>query len=355
MARARAAAPLLVAALVVVGAVGLLGYSASLNPIDALLGRGPMVRVPDVTGRTRPRAVSDLEAVGLRSTFVEAFSLDVPRGAVARTSPSAGARLRTGEVVRVVVSKGLNRAVMPAAVGRQVGSVVGPLRAAGIDVRVRRVWSSTPAGTVLVQDPEPGTVVQGRDQVLLTVSRGPRPRKVPDVVGLTPAGAGYRIGSAGLRVGTVTFVDDPGVPVGAVASARPPVGADVAQDTVVDLRISAGPAPVAMPSVVGAVADAAVEQLRAAGFVVQVQVRTVPPGDLRVDTVVSQSPAPTTPWRPRDPVSVVVARVPVPVVTTTTTTTLPPPPTLPPTVPPTVAPTVPPTSAVVVPTTAPGG
>ena len=60
MRRARTAVPLVAVALVVLAAVGLLGFSESLNPVDVLLRRGPLVPMPDVVGRTRPRAAPAL-------------------------------------------------------------------------------------------------------------------------------------------------------------------------------------------------------------------------------------------------------------------------------------------------------
>lgn len=329
---ARTAVPLVAVALVVLTVVGLLGFSESLNPVDVLLGRGPLVPVPDVVGRTRPRAAADLTAEGLVPKFVEEYSLTVPKGAVASTRPPAGTKVRSGEQVTVALSKGVNSAVVPDAVGKQLDEVVGPLRDAGIKVVLRRVWNDAPTGQVLSQDPEPGTLVRGREVVTFRVSRGPKPRKVPEVVGLTTAGAGYKVGEAGLVVGTVTAVEDAKVPVGAVAGSRPAAGTTVDKDTPVDLLISLGAPAVAVPDLVRQQVGAASNTLDAAGFRVVVETVPVALGSPDVDVVVSQAPLAGTLLRPGQTVVVIVGAVPVPVVTTTTTTTTTtlPPPTLPP-------------------------
>ena len=333
MRRARTVVPLVAVSLVVLAVVGLLGFSESLNPVDVLLGRGPLVPMPDVVGRTRPRAAADLTAVGLRPTFVEEYSLRVPKGAVSSTRPAAGTKVRSGDRVTVAVSKGVNSAVVPDAVGKQLSDVVGPLRSAGIKVAVRRVWNDAPVGQVLSQDPEPGTLVRGREVVTFRVSRGSKPRKVPDVAGLATPGAGYKIGEAGLVVGTVTAVDDAKVPPGAVVGTRPAAGATVEKNTPVDLLVSLGPAPVAVPDQVRQQSGAATNALEAAGFRVVVETVPVAAGSPDVDVVVSQAPLPGTLLRPGQTVVVIVGTVPVPVVTTTTTTTTTtlPPPTLAPT------------------------
>ena len=328
MRRARTVVPLVAVALVVLAAVGLLGFSESLNPVDVLLRRGPLVPMPDVVGRTRPRAAADLTTKGLVPKFVEEYSLTVPKGAVASTRPAAGTKVRSGDRVTVAMSKGVNSAVVPDAVGKQLDEVVGPLRSAGIKVTVRRVWNDAPVGQVLSQDPEPGTLVRGREFVTFRVSRGPKPRKVPEVVGLSTAGAGYKVGEAGLVIGTVTAVEDAKVPVGAVAGTRPTAGTTVDKNTPVDLLVSLGAPAVAVPDLVRQQVGAAANTLDAAGFRVVVEAVPVAPGSPDVDVVVSQAPLAGTLLRPGQTVVVIVGAVPVPVVTTTTTTTtttLPPP------------------------------
>jgi serine/threonine-protein kinase len=331
--RARTVVPLVAVSLVILAVVGLLGFSESLNPVDVLLRRGPLIPMPDVVGRTRPRAAADLTSKGLVPKFVEEYSLTVPKGAVASTRPAAGTRVRSGDQVTVAMSKGVNSAVVPDAVGKQLNEVVGPLREAGITVTVRRVWNDAPAGQVLSQDPEPGTLVRGREVVTFRVSRGPKPRKVPEVAGLTTAGAGYKIGEAGLVVGTVTAVEDAKVPVGAVAGTRPASGTTVDKNTPVDVLISLGPPAVAVPDVSRQQSGAASNSLDAAGFRVVVETVPVAAGTAEVDIVVSQAPLAGTLLRPGQTVVIIVGTVPVPVVTTTTTTTTTtlPPPTLPPT------------------------
>ena len=82
MARVRGAVPLVVALVLALLAIGLLGFSSTLNPVDALLGRGAIVSVPDVVAAPRPRAEADLREVRLEPEVTEAFSLTAPRGTV---------------------------------------------------------------------------------------------------------------------------------------------------------------------------------------------------------------------------------------------------------------------------------
>lgn len=324
MQRVRGALPLTVSLLLALGAVTLFGFSANLNPIDAILGRPPMVTIPDVIGDAQPRAVADLERVGLVPEVSTAYSLTAPRGSVISTDPDAGKRIRRGETVAVVVSKGANRVVMPDAVGQMIEQVRVAFDDADVPITIDPVHDDRiPEGTVLDQSPGAGTVVTGSDEVRFSVSAGPRERTVPPVGGLSPDSAGFALGQAGLNVASVIQRDDPSAAIGVTIGTEPGAGTVLAYGTPVNVVVSAGAAPVPVPDVVNTQRTAATEQLRAAGFVVAVGSRLLGAGEQGAGTVFEQQPAAGTPWRPGQPVTIVVGR---------TLPTPPPPPT-------TVAPT----------------
>jgi serine/threonine-protein kinase len=108
-------------------------------------------------------------------------------------------------------------------------------------------------GEVLDQDPPVGESLAEGEIVRLTVSLGSTLAPLPDVVGSIGPDARVLLESAGFVVGTVTRAFDEEVPVDAVISATP-VGGEVVDDqgrlpkeTVIDLAVSDGPAPRAVP------------------------------------------------------------------------------------------------------------
>lgn len=326
MGRVRGAVPLTVALVLALLAISLLGFSDTLNPIDALLGRGPVVTVPDVVAEPRPRAEADLSDVGLEPKVTEEFSLTAPRGTIVSQRPEAGRRVRQGTKVTIVVSKGANRVEMPDAVGKQFDEVSAPFEAADIPLEVERVASERVArGIVIKQSPGPGIQVTGVDTVSFTVSAGPADRPVPDVVGRTLEGAAFELGVAGLTLGEVKIRDDAEAPPGAIVSSDPAPGATVAIETAVDLVVSGGPTAVPVPDVVDATEQAARTQLEQAGFVVAIAAQLVADGGDGVGAVVGQYPEAGTDYRPGQTVTIVVGRElppsPPPRVTTTTSTT----------------------------------
>jgi serine/threonine-protein kinase len=96
-----------------------------------------------------------------------------------------------------------------------------------------------PRGAVLWQDPPPETVLPPGATVQLTVSDGPAPVTVPDVVGLSLPYAERILTAAGIKVGSVDTVraaPEPGV----VMSVRPPPGNGRPRGSSVDLLVSGG-------------------------------------------------------------------------------------------------------------------
>lgn len=301
MDRVKGAAPLAVALVVAGLLVALLGFSSTLNPVDAVLRRGAVVDVPDVIGRPRPGAEAELRARGLVPEVRRTYNLTGARGSVIGQDPPAGSRLREGSPVTMLVSRGINRVEMPDAVGRPLSAIRGALDDAGVEVDVERTHDeAVPKGSVISQQPGPGVVVSGGDAARFVVSSGPAQRPVPDVTGLDVEGAAFLLGKAGLGVAAVNPTDDANRPVGTVIVTDPPAGTVVARDTPVAVAMAAGPPAVATPDVVGRNADAAAAAVRQVGLVANVIHRG---GGA---TVTAQDPAGSTPARPGQVVTITV-------------------------------------------------
>jgi len=113
---------------------------------------------------------------------------------------------------------------------------------------------------------------------------------VPNVVGLTQAAASSAITGAGLVVGTVTTASSATVPSGGVVSENPAAGTQVSAGSAVNLVVSNGPAPVAVPNVVGLTQAAASSAITGAGLVVGT-VTTASSATVPSGSVISENPA----------------------------------------------------------------
>jgi len=69
--------------------------------------RGRTVAVPNVVGKSREAAREALDEAGLRmGVKSEAYNEKTPAGSVTDQSPSAGTIVKTGQLVRVSISRG---------------------------------------------------------------------------------------------------------------------------------------------------------------------------------------------------------------------------------------------------------
>jgi eukaryotic-like serine/threonine-protein kinase len=96
-----------------------------------------------------------------------------------------------------------------------------------------------PAGTVIWQDPPPGTVLQPNSIVQLVVSSGPATVVVPDVIGLNVPQARIILTAAGMRVGSIDS-SAAGQEAGVVLASRPSAGVGRPRGAAVALVVSRG-------------------------------------------------------------------------------------------------------------------
>jgi anti-anti-sigma regulatory factor len=113
-------------------------------------------------------------------------------------------------------------------------------------IYVRR--DDRPEGTVVGQDPPPGTVADAGSEIQPIVSTGRQLVRVPDVTGQPEATAILALTSAGLQVRRTAVAYDPAHPAGVVVATDPPAGTSVASGTFVAYTVSGGPAPTIAPS-----------------------------------------------------------------------------------------------------------
>jgi beta-lactam-binding protein with PASTA domain len=133
-------------------------------------------------------------------------------GTVLDQRPEGNQKLDVGSAVLLVVAK--ERPAPPAppkvAVPRLVGSSAAAakdgLRSLGLHWNLTTRSSERTRGTVLEQDPAPGSKVEKGVAVTLTISSGPSEVVVPDVTGLDAASARAQLADAGFDI---TVVDQP--------------------------------------------------------------------------------------------------------------------------------------------------
>jgi beta-lactam-binding protein with PASTA domain len=179
---------------------------------------------------------------------------------------------------------------VPNIVGKKQTSAEASITAAGLLIGKvsQRVTFDFAPGVVTSQSPAPGVSVSPSSSVAFTVAILP-PASVPNVTGVSVSDATGLLANQGLRLGILSYANDPKVKPGFVMSQSPGAGPTVAIGTAVALTVSRGPQTGLAPNVAGLSEDDARATLSAAGYTVTSTRATngsVPAGD-----VISQSPA----------------------------------------------------------------
>ena len=134
---------------------------------------------------------------------------------------------------------------VPGVIGQTTDSARGSLERSGLQSIVREEYHQTqPEGVVYSSEPLPNELVKEGATVTLYVSRGERPVKVPDVVGMGLTAARQAIRDAKLTPGTLTEEFNENVDKGQVISQAPSGTVNVDAGSTVDLIVSKGPEPV---------------------------------------------------------------------------------------------------------------
>lgn len=217
------------------------------STVTLVISGGPgTVPVPAVVGRPQEEAVQLLEDAGFRTRIEREYSDSVPEGAVISTSPAPGRQATRGRTVTVTVSRGSQGVEVPQLVGLQRDEAEARLQQAGLSADVAEQETTQPPGTVMKQDPPPGTRVDRGATVQLTVAKE-RP-EVPDVITNTPEEATAALQQAGYRVQTrERQVTDP-AQVGTVIDQSPDPGTRRSSGATITIVIGTPAQPTPTPT-----------------------------------------------------------------------------------------------------------
>ncbi len=170
--------------------------------VDLFVSKGSEYTVvPPLAGLTAEQATATLEETDLGITQADAqFSETVAAGQVISQTPAEGERIRRGESVTVVTSKGRQPIEVPVVAGSKRAAAEAAVTEAGLTPKVSEDFSEkVAAGLVISQSPAEGTLFRG-DEVSLVVSKGPPLVTVPKVVGQQVGEARQVLEAAGFDV-----------------------------------------------------------------------------------------------------------------------------------------------------------
>ena len=145
--------------------------------VTLVVSAGPkQVAVPSIVGDQQAVAQDEVQQAGLVPN-VQTRNADEPEGQVIDQIPDAGAKLRKGETVTIVVSTGAGSVIVQNVVGQPEGTASTMLRSQGLNVSVQEQSTDTKSqdGRVLGQAPDAGTRVRRGSTVTIFVGQFQQP------------------------------------------------------------------------------------------------------------------------------------------------------------------------------------
>lgn len=212
------------------------------------------VEVPDVTGLTLDKAKAVLKDKKLTLKVVSReYSETYKKGLIIEQEPEAGFRLREGEAVKVVLSKGVETTIVPSLYGKTQAEAEAILAEEGLSIgKISYKESEAVPDTIISQLPKSGSDVNKDTAVDIVLSKEIKKVVVPNVIGRGKTNAINILGASGLQAAVVERYDDD-IEKGVVIKQSPAAGTEVRRNSSVTIYVSKGPEvnEVIVPDVVG--------------------------------------------------------------------------------------------------------
>ena len=199
------------------------------------------VQVPSLVGRTVNEATAALADRDLALRVEENQRPDdkIEVGKVMQQEPEAGVTSRRQRTVRVWISSGPKRTIVPPLVGQNERAAQSSLQQQGVVVSSVSEFRSSdyPADVIVAQDP---AATSRAPEVSILLNRGELSATyvMPDVIGVDGERAADALRRQGFRVSIVGTQPYPGVPPGTVVRQQPAGGFRVGASDAISLEVS---------------------------------------------------------------------------------------------------------------------
>ena len=238
-----------------------------------LIGPGSRVVVPSTVGATSNEVTSALSPLGLTSIVVERrYSEEIEADHVIESIPAGGEKIDQGGTVKLVLSKGPERYVIPMVQGLTPDAALAALQKYPLKVaaNIEVFDSNVPKGFVISATPAVGTKVKRDTTVTLTVSKGIEQVALTSYLGKSGEQALNELTDAGFKV-TSTYAFSETKLAGEVIAQTPAGGGAVNKGAAVAIVISKGTQYAYIPNLYSIEEAKAVKALQDLGLKVVVK------------------------------------------------------------------------------------
>ncbi|CAB4529983.1 unannotated protein [freshwater metagenome] len=239
----------------------------------ALIGPGSRVVVPSTVGATQLEVKAALEPLGLTFIITEKrYSEDITEGHVIDSQPEAGGRVEQGGTVKLIISKGPERYVIPKLTGLTPEAATTAISELPLSLQpIKEEFNEKiPQGYVIDSVPVAGEKVKRDSKIYIRVSKGIEQVALASYVGKSSDQAINELTDAGFDVKSKYDFSETQLS-GEVISQKPEGGKTADKGAKIEITISKGSQFAYIPNIFSIDENKAVQALKDLGLKVTVK------------------------------------------------------------------------------------
>ncbi|OGO78420.1 MAG: hypothetical protein A2Y23_11180 [Clostridiales bacterium GWB2_37_7] len=198
--------------------------------------------VPDLKNLTEQQAIQKLTEVGLTLKVTDRVTnKDVPAGQIVKQDPMANEKNKLINPVRVTISEGPGKVVVPSLIGQSYDKVDLILEKEGlVEGKVDQKYHEYPNGIVIEQSIAAGTTVEEGKVIDYVISIGPEKFLMPNYIDKTIDEVKTDLIDKDLILGNITYANSNVYKTDAIIEQSITPGTEVNRKSVVDFTVSKG-------------------------------------------------------------------------------------------------------------------
>lgn len=218
----------------------IIGFTIGLFVVYGNFWTGAEVTVPNVSGKTRDEAYQILKNSNLRVTEEEYFVGNGPLGLVGSQIPEAGALVKEGRTVKILINSSRDSVIVPDLLDLTLEQAQIRVQDLGLVIgTVKETFSQTAKDTLVIsQNPQARTKLNKGSTVDITISRREDGKiVVPNIIGFNLTRGVEILTIKKLQPGRISETESTSPP-GSIVYQYPRPGAEVDSKTLVEISIA---------------------------------------------------------------------------------------------------------------------
>ncbi len=197
------------------------------------------IDVPSLVNLSETEARDKINSLGLLMEVTDrVYNKDIPDGQIISQNPKPGERNKISNPIKIVISKGPRKVLVPSLVGESYDKVDLILEREGLaEGTLKQEYSDYPNGVVIRQSISPGINVDEGTTIDYVISIGPEKLAIPNYVGINIEEVKTDLIVKDLILGNVVYEISSQHPENAVISQSIQAGTEVSRKSVIDFTV----------------------------------------------------------------------------------------------------------------------